>query len=531
MGVAIGIDLGTSNSCVAVMHEGRPAVLLDHEGNATQPSVVAFGYGDHVVVGRRARRQLLHAPENTIIAVKRLLGGRYHSADIQRLKLNAAYGIIEGEDDSVRVRVQGRIYTPEEISAHILAHVKTIAENALGEKVDRAVVCVPAYFNDNQRQATRDAATIAGIECLRIMNEPTAAALAYGYGEGRRQHVVVYDLGGGTFDVSVLRIDDDFFEVIATAGDTFLGGEDFDDFAADHFLKQLEQQVGVSFTHNRNVRMRMRDAAERAKIVLTDAEEVEVHVPTAWREPNGHEHSFETRLNRYTYATWMMPFVRRTIEVCELALRNAGLSIRQVDAVLLVGGMTRYPLIREAVQQFFGRVPNTSLNPDEVVAIGAAIEAHVLTNETVSNPTVLLDVTPRTLSVRTVGGLCEPVITCNSPIPTEASRSFHTAVDEQTEVRVAVYQGESRRIAENTLLGEFVLDELPPMPRGKLRVRITFEINADGILEVRAVDDQVSRERSIRIEGSVGMNADAIAAARERALVEGAGERGGIVAE
>jgi molecular chaperone DnaK len=354
MGVTVGIDLGTSNSCVAFVHDGTALVCLDADGNPTQPSVVAFGFGQQVVVGRRARRQLLHTPENTVMSVKRLIGGRFHSTDVQRLKAHAAYGIAEGPDDTVRVRVQGKMYTPEEISAHILAHMKRVAEYHIGEPITEAVITVPAYFNDSQRQATRDAAAIAGIECLRILNEPTAAALAYGYQKGRRQHIVVYDLGGGTFDVSVLRIDEDFFEVIGTAGDTFLGGDDFDELTADKFLKTLEQQVGASFEHNRLVRMRLRDAAERAKIGMTDAAEVEVVVPTAWRAPTGEEHQFQTSLNRYQYATWVMPLVRRTIEVCELALRNASLSTRQIDAVLLVGGMTRYPLIREAVQQFFG---------------------------------------------------------------------------------------------------------------------------------------------------------------------------------
>ena len=517
MGLAVGIDLGTSNSCIAVHRGSGPEVCPDIEGHHTQPSVVAFGYGGQVVVGRRARRQLLHAPENTVVSVKRLVGGRFSSPDVQRLKQRAAYGITEGEDDSVRVRVQGRILTPEEISAHILTHMKHVAEQSLGEPVDRAVITVPAYFSDAQRQATRDAATIAGLDCLRILNEPTAAALAYGYGRGRRQHVVVYDLGGGTFDVSVLRIEDDVFEVVATAGDTFLGGDDFDEIVADRFLKSLEEQVGTSFEHNRGVRLRLREAAERAKVALSEVDEVDILVPTAWRGPDGEEWKFETILNRFTYATWVMPLVRRTIEVCEVALRNANLSTRQVDAVLLVGGMTRYPLVREAVQQFFGRMPDHSLNPDEVVALGAAIQAHALTADVVDNPTVLLDVTPRTLSVRTIGGMCEPLIKLNTPVPTEATKTFHTAADGQTEVRVAVYQGESRLAAENVLLGEFVLDQLPPMPRGKLRVRITFEIDADGILQVRAVDDVVGRSHSIRVEGGVGLEPEDIAAARARA--------------
>ncbi len=510
MGAAVGIDLGTSNSCVAMVRNGEVEVFADNEGRKTQPSVVAFGYGKTVVVGHRARKQLLYAPENTVISVKRLIGRRYSSPEIARVKSLSAFGITEGENGDARVRVQGRIYSPPEISAHVLRHMKKIAEEASGETVDQAVITVPAYFNDAQRQATRDAATIAGLTALRILNEPTAAALAYGFKQGKRQHVAVYDLGGGTFDVSILRIDDDFFEVVSTAGDTFLGGDDFDYLTADQFLQMFQKQSGLQLEGNQTVRMKLRDAAERAKIGLSDAPEVEIKVPQLYRDINGKEWDFAVRVNRNQYANWVMPLVERSLKVCEEALKNAGMTARTVDHVLLVGGMTRYPLIREAVAAHFGKAPNTGINPDEVVAVGAAIQAYNLTNVEEGPSSVLLDVTPQSLSVRTVGGFCEVLIPRNSAVPTEAAKIFHTAHDNQTEVRIAVFQGESRMAADNELLGEFVLDALPPMPRGQVRVRITFEIDVDGIVHVRAIDDKIHKEHSIRIEARSGLSDEEI---------------------
>jgi molecular chaperone DnaK len=517
MGVAVGIDLGTSNSCVAVVRDGQPVVLADAEGRRTQPSVVAIGYNKSVVVGHRARKQLLYAAENTVGSAKRLMGRKYLSEEVQWLKAHSAFGITEGENGDVRVRVQGALYSPEEIAAHVLRHMKAIAEAALQEVVDRAVITVPAYFNDLQRAATRQAAELAGMECLRVLNEPTAAALAYGYGRGQRQRVAVYDLGGGTFDVSVLRIDDDLFEVVSTSGNTFLGGDDFDYAAADQFLSILERDVGTSLQDNRHVRLKLRDAAEQAKIALAQMDEVDVHVPSAWRAPGGEDHAFHTRVNRFIYASWTMPLVRKTFETCDEALRNAGMSVRQIDDVLLVGGMTRYPMVRDAVEKYFGRIPSAAVNPDEAVAVGAAIQAWNLTNETVGPTSVLLDVTPQTLSVRTVGGYCDPLIPRNTPVPTEQSKVFHSAHDRQTEVRIAVYQGESRHAEENELLGEFVMADLPPLPRGQLRVKVTFELDADGILHVRAVDDQLGHEHSIRVEARGGLGPTELAEARERA--------------
>ncbi len=514
MGKAVGIDLGTSNSCVSVMIDDRPVVLTDAEGKRTQPSVVAFGHNNAVVVGHRARRQLLHAPESTVMSAKRLIGRRYSSMEVARMKASAVFGITEGDHGDVKIRVNARLYSPQEIGAHVLVHMKRLAEKALGETVDKAVITVPAYFNDNQRQATRDAATLAGIECLRILNEPTAAALAYGFQRSKRQHVAVYDLGGGTFDVSILRIDDDFFEVVSTAGDTFLGGDDFDDAVAEQFLRQFEQKVGVSLKDNRTVRLKLRDAAERAKIALGEADEVDVAVPSLFRAADGSEHAFSARVHRFQYAEWVMPLVQKSFVVCDEALRNASLNVRQIDEVLLVGGMTRYPLIREAVQQYFGRQPYADINPDEVVAIGAAVQAHALTEAQTVSASVLLDVTPQSLSVRTVGGYCEVLIPRNTAVPTESGKVFHTAFDNQSEVRVAVYQGESRMADDNELLGEFVLPDLPPLPRGQVRVRITFEIDADGIVHVCAVDDKVGKEHSIRIEQRTALTPEEIKRSR-----------------
>ncbi len=510
MGAAVGIDLGTSNSCVAMVRNGETIVFADVEGRRTQPSVVAFGHARTVAVGHRARKQLLYAPESTVLSAKRLIGRRYGSMEAQRMKAIAAYGIAEGDAGDVRIRVHGRLYSPQEVSSHVLVHMKKLAEAAIGETVDKAVITVPAYFNDNQRQATRDAATIAGLECLRIINEPTAAALAYGFQQNKRQHVAVYDLGGGTFDVSVLRIDDDFFEVIATAGDTFLGGDDFDLATADQFLAAFERQVGLSLAENRTVLLKLRDAAERCKIALTESDEVEVHVPALYRTADGHDFEFRTKVDRFQYAAWVMPLVQKSFVVVDEALRAASMNARQIDHVLCVGGMTRVPMVREAVKQYFGKEPNVTINPDEVVAVGAAIQAHMLTAENPVATSVLLDVTPQSLSVRTIGGYCEVVIPRNTTVPVETSKVFLTAHDDQTEVRVSVYQGESRVAAENELLGEFVLDGLPPLVRGQVRVRVTFEIDADGIVHVRAVDDKLGREQSIRIESRVALTADEV---------------------
>ncbi len=502
MGIAVGIDLGTSNSVVALVRDGTAEVLQDGDGLGVHPSVVAFGYGRSVVIGARAREQLSYAPESTVTSAKRLMGRRYNSEEAERMRRNVAWGIAAGPHGDARVRVQGRVLAVPEVSAHILAHMKSVAEAATGDVVDGAVITVPAYFNDQQRQATRDAARIAGLECLRIINEPTAAALAYGFGQGRRQHVAVYDLGGGTFDISILRLDDDLFEVISTSGDTFLGGDDFDVTIADHLAGILQQETGVDVSENLGARIRLRIAAEAAKRALSDADAVDVRVPSVVKDSGGESVHLSTRVDRNMVRQLVTPLIQRTFVVCDDALSQASLTAAQVDAVLLVGGMTRFPLVREAVAHYFGKRPFAHLNPDEVVALGAAIQANSLTSFTEAAGAVLLDVTPQTLGVRTVGGFVEPLVPRNSPIPTQSSKTFHTAHDNQTEVRISVFQGESRMTTDNELLGEFVLEGLEPAPRGVVRIEVTFAIDADGIVHVTAEDTATRVAQSLRIEAS-----------------------------
>ncbi len=510
MGISVGIDLGTSNSCVAVFKDGEVVVLSDAKGRNTQPSVVAFGHGSHVVVGHKAKRQLAYAPENTVSSAKRLMGRRFNSDQVQRISETTAYRIVEGPNDDPRVQIQDRNYSLPEVSAHILRHMRKIAENATNEVVDRAVITVPAYFNDAQRQATRDASTIAGIECLRILNEPTAAALAYGVGKGHRQHLAVYDLGGGTFDVSILRIEDDLFEVISTSGDSFLGGDDFDHALTTHLLGVFERQTGIDLSSNRQSRTKLHDASEKAKIALSSAEEVQINVPKLATD-NGKEFGLSTTLNRNEYAKIVIPLIQKTFITCDDALAQAKKAATQMDHILLVGGMTRYPLIREAVAQYFGKQPLTGVNPDEVVAAGAAVQAYNLTQATAETASVLMDVTPQSLSVRTIGGFCETLIPRNSQIPTSVGKNFHTAHDNQTEVRVSIYQGEGRMSNDNDLLGEFVLDDLRPAPRGEIKVRIEFEIDADGIVNVEAEDVETRITRNLRIEANSGLTVEEVA--------------------
>ena len=514
MGVAVGIDLGTSNSCVAVVRNGEPVVLSDARGRNTQPSVVAYGHGGKVVVGHRARRNLIYAPQNTIASAKRLIGRRFLSDTVRRIMGHTAYEIVEGPNGDARVRVMGKVLALPEVSAQVLKHMKELAEEALGEEVDRAVITVPAYFNDHQRQATKDAARIAGLECLRIINEPTAAALAYGFKQGKRQHIAIYDLGGGTFDISLLRLDDDIFEVVSTSGDTFLGGDDFDYACADHLAELFLQQHGLDISSLRTPRMKLRDAAERAKIALTTAEEVEVRVPSLARSPAGEELGLHAVLTREQYGRIVSNLIQRTFLICDDALSLAKMSNAHIDHVLMVGGMSRIPLVRHAVGEYFGKTPYTDINPDEVVAIGAAIQAHNLTSDDDDTGSVLLDVTPQSLGVKTVGGFTEVLIPRNTPIPTDSSKVFHTAHDYQTEVRVGVYQGESRMAADNELLGQFVLDGLRSAPRGEVRVRITFEIDADGIVQVEAEDIETGTNRQIRIEASSGLTEEEVESMR-----------------
>ena len=510
MGLAVGIDLGTSNSVVAFYQDDQPRVLADAQGNSIQPSVVAFGYGKSTVVGLRAKQQLTYAPENTVFSAKRLIGRRYRSAEVERMRAMVSWGVAEGPSGDARVRVQGKVYAVPEISAHVLRNMRRIAEEALGEPVDKAVITVPAYFNDQQRQATRDAATIAGLECLRIINEPTAAALAYGYRQGKRQHIVIYDLGGGTFDVSILRIDEDFFEVVSTAGDTFLGGDDFDTAITEHLLAELKLSSGVDLSTRHVARTKIREAAEQAKIALSMQEEVDIRVPNLARDANGQPIHLFTKLTRKQLGRLVMPLIQRTFLVVDDALQQARLSATQIDQVLLVGGMTRTPMIREAVGHYFRRPALADINPDEVVALGAAIQAHTLTNFTGESDAVLLDVTPQSLGVRTIGGFVEQLIARNTPIPTQAAKIFHTARDNQTQVRVQVYQGESRMAEDNHFLGDFVLDGLRPTHRGDIAIEITFKIDTNGIVAVQARDTETGNQTDMLLEASSNLTREEV---------------------
>ena len=506
MGISVGIDLGTSNSVVAVMGDDGPKVLLDSGGRNLQPSVVALGHGNQPVVGHIARQQLTYAPDTTVASAKRLIGRRFDDPETQRIRAQVGWTVYEGDNGDARIRVQGNQYTAQEISAHVLVHMVRLAETATGETVDSAVITVPAYFNDQQRQATRDAAEIANLECLRIINEPTAAAMAYGYGQNRSQRIVVYDLGGGTFDVSVLHMGDDLIEVVSTGGDTFLGGDDFDAVIANHIRRSFESGgIGtIPTTHQANVRLH--HAAEKLKRGLTESSEASTTIPGLARDAAGAPVDVEAGLNRTLARQLCMPLIQRSFVVCDDALAQAGLSPAQVDGIVLVGGMTRFPIIKEAVGQYFGEDPIDSINPDEVVAVGAAIQASQLTRVSEEPAPVLLDVTPQTLGVRTLGDFIEPIIPRNSAIPTMASKVFHTVKDNQTEVRIRVYQGDAREARSNYLLGEFVLDGLPQGPRGHAKVRVSFGIDADGMVNVTATASETGSTKQMRVESSSNLS-------------------------
>jgi molecular chaperone DnaK len=510
MGITVGIDLGTSNSVVALMGPDGPTVLLDAGGRNLQPSVVALGSGDQPVVGQVARQQLSYAPDTTVASVKRLIGRRYNDEETQRLRTQVGWGISEGEHGDARLRVRGTTYTAQEMSAHILTHMVGIAERSTGEKVENAVITVPAYFNDHQRQATRDAATIANVNCIRIINEPTAAAMAYGYHEQKNQRIVVYDLGGGTFDVSVLHLGDDLIEVVSTAGDTFLGGDDFDAAIAAHIRRSHESAGGAPIPTSHDATVRLMQAAEKLKHQLGESPEASIKIPGLARTVDGAPEDVEAGLNRVMAHNICMPLIQRTFVVCDDALAQAGLSPAQIDGIVLVGGMTRFPVVREAVSQYFGEEPIDYINPDEVVALGAAIQGSRLTEVSEEPAPVLLDVTSQTLGVATVGGFIEPLITRNTPIPTMASKVFHTAKDNQTQVKIRVHQGDEREARRNYLLGDFVLDGLPEGPRGHARVRVTFNIDSNGMVNVTATSSGTGATKEIRVEATSSLTADQV---------------------
>lgn len=500
MGKIIGIDLGTTNSAMAVMQAGKAEIIANSEGNRTTPSVVAVNKNGERLVGQVARRQQVTNPKNTIYEVKRLIGRNWDDKEVQRdLKL-MGYEIVKSKT-GVKVKMGDKEYSPEEISAMILAKLKTDAESFLGEPVTEAVITVPAYFDDSQRHATKDAGKIAGLEVKRIINEPTAAALAYGLDKGDKkdEKIAVYDLGGGTFDVSVLELGDGVFEVKATNGDTHLGGADFDRVIVNHFVEEFKKENGIDLTDDNAAMQRLRDEAEKAKIELSTTNEVTVNLPFLTADADGPKH-FEYKLTRAKLESLVGDLIDKTAEPCNKALKDAGLKASDIDAVVLVGGMTRMPAVQEKVKQIFGKDPMKGVNPDEVVAVGAAIQGGVLQGDV--KDVLLLDVTPLSLGIETLGGVATKLIERNTTIPTSKSEVFSTAADNQPQVEIHVVQGEREMVADNKSLGRFVLDGIPPAPRGIPQIEVTFNIDANGILNVSAKDKGSGKEQSITIQNS-----------------------------
>jgi molecular chaperone DnaK len=499
----IGIDLGTTNSCVAVM-EGRQAKVIENaEGARTTPSMVAFGKDGEVLVGQAAKRQAVTNPENTIFAIKRLIGRRFDDPIVEKDKALVSYKIVRGDNGDAWVEANGKKYSPSQISAFILQKMKETAERHLGEKVEQAVITVPAYFNDAQRQATKDAGKIAGLEVMRIINEPTAAALAYGLDKKKAGKIAVYDLGGGTFDISILDIGDGVFEVKATNGDTFLGGEDFDKRIIDYLADEFKKQQGIDLRTDRLALQRLREAAEKAKIELSSAKETSINLPFITADQNGPKH-LDIRLSRAKFETLVDDLVQRTIGPCMAALKDAGIEAKKIDEVVLVGGMTRMPKVQEIVKTYFGREPHQGVNPDEVVAVGAAIQAGVLQGDV--KDVLLLDVTPLSLGIETLGGVFTRLIERNTTIPAKKSQVFSTAEDNQQAVTIRVFQGEREMAADNKLLGQFDLVGIPPAPRGTPQIEVTFDIDANGIVNVSAKDKGTGKQQQIRIQASGGLS-------------------------
>ncbi|SCW70358.1 molecular chaperone DnaK [Ancylobacter rudongensis] len=503
MSKVIGIDLGTTNSCVAVMEGTTPKVIENAEGARTTPSIVAFTEDGERLVGQPAKRQAVTNPERTFFAVKRLVGRRYEDPMVEKDKKLVPYQIVRGDNGDAWLESDGKKYSPSQISAFTLQKMKETAEAYLGAKVDKAVITVPAYFNDAQRQATKDAGRIAGLEVLRIINEPTAAALAYGLDKKQAGTIAVYDLGGGTFDVSILEIGDGVFEVKSTNGDTFLGGEDFDMRLVTYLADEFKKEQGIDLRNDKLALQRLKEAAEKAKIELSSAAQTEINLPFITADASGPKH-LTMKLTRAKFEALVDDLIQRTMEPCKKALKDAGLTAGQIDEVVLVGGMTRMPKVQEVVKQFFGKEPHKGVNPDEVVAIGAAIQAGVLAGDV--KDVLLLDVTPLSLGIETLGGVFTRLIDRNTTIPTKKSQVFSTAEDGQTAVTIRVFQGEREMAADNKILGQFDLVGIPPAPRGVPQVEVAFDIDANGLVNVSAKDKGTGKEQQIRIQASGGLS-------------------------